>query len=55
MPQCTDFSDFDYFCVPFFLCDNENNIITDGEFLIDERGPDPVNCDKGNDNVEHEE
>jgi len=36
-PRCSDFVDFGYFCVPFFQCDDDSNIITDGETLFDPR------------------
>jgi len=41
--QCEDLADFGYFCVPFYQCDEESKVITDGGFLIDPRLGD-VDC-----------
>jgi len=47
-PSCSEYGDFGYFCVPFFQCDDDSNIITDGETLFDPReaDPDPLDCNK---------
>jgi len=43
--RCSEFSDFGYFCVPFFQCDDDSNIITDGRTLFDPRVSD-IDCNK---------
>ena len=35
--KCKDYSDFGYFCVPYYQCDASNQIITDGVGLVDPR------------------
>ena len=44
--ECSDYADFSYFCVPYFTCDEDSKIITDGTELLDPRVGD-VDCSAG--------
>jgi hypothetical protein len=46
-PQCADFADFGYFCVPYYQCDRQNKINIDGDGLIDPRVEGEPDCDSG--------
>jgi len=48
-PQCSDYADFGFFCVPFFQCDDDSHIITDGTTLLDPRDTDNADCDQAPD------
>ena len=44
--KCADHTDFGYFCVPYYQCDAQNKIITDGIGLVDPRTGDDE-CPEG--------
>ena len=46
---CSDYNDYGYACVPYYQCNKENKIITDGAGLFDPRTG--YDCKKGNDNM----
>lgn len=35
--QCTSYADYGYFCVPYYQCNGDNVIVTDGQDLFDPR------------------
>jgi len=42
--KCKEYSEFGYFCVPYYQCDALNKIITDGIGLVDPRQVDDDEC-----------
>lgn len=44
--QCKDFTDFGYYCVPYYQCDGNNKIITDGGELFDPRQAGDTECER---------
>eukprot|EP00090_Calanus_glacialis_P004714 TRINITY_DN13548_c0_g1_i3.p1 TRINITY_DN13548_c0_g1~~TRINITY_DN13548_c0_g1_i3.p1 ORF type:complete len:457 (-),score=110.09 TRINITY_DN13548_c0_g1_i3:90-1460(-) len=44
--QCQDFADFGYYCVPYYQCDGNNKIITDGGELFDPRQSGDTGCER---------